>query len=321
MGGIRHHAPDLGASSTGGARDMQKDWDKFQADFKKQKSKFKPVKASDAEKIRKALIDALKQAWDAEDTLREAIAAAAQAGIKGTKPEDFQKDKDFARALDAWKKKSADHKAQIKALESYCKDADKLYADWKKRHDATEKSVKKSKDTPAAKKDINATLKDSLAALEDLKAAAEVYSKLKVVEVFYAANEQRTIEALLKKEAKKAAPKELPKILEPAEGKKNQKVAATMLKKVKDLCKSAQDQAGDAPKKALGDLTKAKKQFEALADMNSGYQAAEKKQKKEIAASDAKADILRAIKAVQQAHKEAQAHLKEAEDRVGKAPA
>jgi ATP-dependent Lon protease len=300
---------------------MQKDWEAFQADFRKQKAKFKPVKASDAEKLRKALIDALKQAWDAEDTLCETIAAAAKAGIKGAKPEDFQKDKGFARALDAWKKQSAVHKTQLKALEAYCKNADKLYLDWKKRHDAIEKSVKKSKEAPAAKKEITATIKESATALEDVKTAAEVFSKLKVAEVFYAANEKRTIETLLKKEAKKAAPKEMPKILEPAEGKKNQKVATTMLKKVKDLCKSAQDLAAEAPKKALGDLKKAQKQFEALADIHNGYQAAEKKQKKEIAASEAKADILRVIKAVQQAHKEAQTHLKQAEDQIGKAPA
>ena len=43
---------------------MQKDWETFQTDFRKQKAKFKPVKASDAEKLRKALIDAPSSSTD-----------------------------------------------------------------------------------------------------------------------------------------------------------------------------------------------------------------------------------------------------------------
>ena len=211
---------------------MQKEWEKFQTEFKKLQPKLKSVKLAEGEKIKKQLVADLKTAWDMEDIVRDAIAKAKENGVTGSKLADLMKDAEFSKAVGNWKKATAAHKSQIKALSDFCGEAAKWRDDLKKKADPVIKDVKKSKAPPAAKKDINKTLDAAQAELDLLEKAVGLYGTLKMPELFYAAKEDKTLEAIVKKVAKKASAKELPKILDDAVSKKNLKLVSKMEEKI-----------------------------------------------------------------------------------------
>lgn len=270
---------------------MKPEWETFKKEFEKKiKPKLKGRGFSDGWAIREKLTVHLEKAWDHEDNLVDTIEDAKEDGIDGKKPEDFMAFGPFKKARLEWDKEVKNHKVQIKALESFCGDAGKLHKDLKKILDPIQKDLKKNKPSRAEMKDFAKTLNEAEAALTDLQMGSQMYGTLKVPERFYAAKEDATIAAILKKKLKKISGKDLPKILEEGVGKKNAKVALNMGHKVLDLCDTALEDVKQDAKKAEKSMKSAEKQMKALKKLSGGYKEAAKKQAKEIEkATNAKA--------------------------------
>ncbi|WP_109464682.1 hypothetical protein [Albibacillus kandeliae] len=278
---------------------MSKVWEKFQTDFKKMQPKLKAIKVSEGEKLRKQILTDLKKAWDLEDALREAVEAAKTNGVTGSKLADFMKDGDFSKAMTAWKKALADHKGSIAKLKEFHAKARDQYDELKHDCDAVIKDVKKAKQPPANKKEIDTTIKSAEKELSELEKALSVYGKLKAPELFYGAQEDRTAEVILKKEAKKSGGGgELPKVLDDKVSKKNLKLAENIDNKIAELCKSAEDQAKTDPRKSKAAMKLAEKELAKLKKLHDSYAEAAKKQAKEIAAAPNKKELEKVIKAI-----------------------
>lgn len=289
---------------------MKKEWDDFQKEFKKFQAKTKGMKFDNGYKVHQQLIDALETAWDFEDDLKDAVKDAIEQGNKGTKPDDFNGSNDFNKARAGWVKQLAAHKQHLKSLSSLCDNARKRHDELKKMTDPVIKDVKKSKDSKDAKKEIQKVLDEAESELGRLDEIATIYGKLKIAEIFYAAKQDQTLQIIVKKVAKKAAGKDLPKILEEAEGKKNLKEAE---KTQKDLIKTCEQvkEAGD--KKEAQKLYKdAAKELGGLKKLSSGYEAAAKKMAKEIAAAPNKKEIEKLISTIGGIFKDCEALVKKA---------
>ena len=274
---------------------MAKDLDKLRTDFKKLQPKFKPYTEPAAAKIKKALIAALNAAWDRETEVREAIAKAVEEGEKGKKLADFEAGGDFSKAFKSWKKATADHKAQVKALNDFCGAAEKLRDDLKGRLEKAEKEVKKDKPAGAAKKEIEKFLASVRDEVDSLTATANVYGTVKFVELFYAAKEDATMQVILKKTLAKASGSDLPKILEAGARKKGEKQVEKLAHAIADAYDEAHTAADQAPKEAAKKIKLADGMLDKLTKLDKTYQDALKKQKKEIEASPEKKEIMQLI--------------------------
>lgn len=277
---------------------MAKDLDKLRTDFKKLQPKFKPYTEPAGAKIKKALLAALNDAWDRETEVREAIVKAVEEGEKGKKLADFESNGDFSKSFKAWKKSTADHKAQIKELSDFCGAAEKLRDDLKARLEKADKEVKKEKPAGAKKKDIDKFLASVSDAIDSLTAAANVYGTIKFVELFYAAKEDATMQVILKKTLAKASGTDLPKILESGARKKGEKQVEKLAHAIADAFDDAQTAAERDPKEAAKKIKLADGMLDKLTKLDKTYQDALKKQKKEIEASAEKKEIMELIELV-----------------------
>ena len=276
---------------------MAKDWDQFEKFFKKFQPKLKGITDDTAFKIQDKLLAALNEAWDHEDDLVDVVKKAVEDGEKSTKVADFMGNKEFSKSHKKWKKSVGEHKKQIKSLSGFTGNALKKRDELKKKYFAMVKSVKKSKEPDAAKKKINELLKKAEAELNKLEEVSAIYGTLKMPELFYAAKEDKTMEIIVKKTAKKASGKDLPKILEEKAGAKNVKNAENMKKVIEDQWKAAADAAGD-PKEKDKKVKLAKATLDKLKKLNESYQKASKKQDKEIKAAENSKKLLEIIKKI-----------------------
>jgi hypothetical protein len=301
---------------------MKPEWEDFKKSFeKKVKPKLKGLGFSDGWEIREKLTECLEEAWDQEDELLDAVEDAHEEGVAGKKPEDFMQHSGFKKARGNWDKAIKDHKAQIKALETFCGNAAKQHKELKKLLDPVQKDIKKNKPSRADMKDFAKTLNEAEAALEDLDLASKIYGTLKVAERFYGAKEDQTIASVVKKKMQKISGKDLPKILEESVGKKNVKIAKNMASKVIDMCDEAMEQQKDDPKKSDKTMKNVDKQMKALAKLHSGYKDAAKKQAKDIEkATNAKA-LKEIIDDIEAFHDSAVEHLTYTRKQLKKAPA
>lgn len=246
-------------------------WEEFQKSYKRLHPKAKDIKPAQGGKIMRALKSELSRAWDAEDALREAIPKAKEAGITGKKPADFLKDGGFKAAHDGWRKAAKAHKDEIAKFKAHCDEAGKLRDSIKADLSKLEKAIKKEKLTPP--KAMADKIKEAEALAKTLEKSANLYGTLKFAELFYAAREDRALEAMVKKEQKKAEAAGLPKELDEKGRKKTLAKAGKMGKKIAGLCKAAEAGGRNATKaqKAV------KSQFETLSSLNDASQKAASK--------------------------------------------
>ena len=83
---------------------MNKEFEKFEKEFKKIAAKTKNIKTDANVKIRKQLIDALEKAWDFHDDIKDEIADANKQGLTGTKIADYESHNGFVGAYNGWYK-------------------------------------------------------------------------------------------------------------------------------------------------------------------------------------------------------------------------
>lgn len=213
-------------------------WEDFQKAFKTLQRDARKIKPAEGEKIKRALKSELTRAWDAEDALREAIPKAKEAGVEGKKPADFLKDGGYRSAHDSWRAACKAHKAQIAKIKAHCDGAGKVHGAMQGAVSDFERGLKKAKSKPT--KEMDGALKDAATILKDLRKASDVYGSLKFAEIFYAAREDRALEAMLKKALKKADAGALPKDLDEKGRSKTLSQAQGLTKKIASLCKAAQ---------------------------------------------------------------------------------
>ena len=230
-------------------------WEDFQKTFKTLKRDAKKIKPADGEKIKRALKSELTRAWDAEDGLRDAIPKAKEAGIEGKKPADFLKDGGFKSAHDGWRAACKAHKHQIGKIKDHCDSAGKLQGAVAKAVDDLERALKKAKTKPT--KEMDAAIKEAANIAGELKKSKDLYGSLKFAEVFYAAREDRALEAMVKKALKKSDAAGLPKDLDEKGRSKTLTQAQKLGKKIASLCKAVEGggrNAAKAEKSAKGEL-------------------------------------------------------------------
>lgn len=254
-------------------------WDDFQKSFKRLQPRAKDIKPAQGDKIKRALKSELSRAWDAEDALRAAVPKAKEAGVTGKKPADFLKDAGFKSAHDAWRAAAKAHKAEIARFKTHCDEAARLRDAIKTDLAKLQKVIKKDKITPP--KPMADAIGQAETLIEGLDKTAGLYGSLKFVELFYAAREDRAVEAMVKKEQKKADANGLPKDLDEKGRTKTLAKAGKMAKKIAGLCKAAEAGGRNAAKaqKAV------KSQFDALSGLNDACQSAASKAIKQNAKS------------------------------------
>jgi len=298
---------------------MTKEWDKFLSDYKKLLQRAKSYSLSEGEKKKKKLQADLKTAWAKEDVMREAIAKAKQAGVSGTTSKDFKIDKGYVASLAAWKQAVTAHRAQVNALESYCKDADKLLVPWKKQHDSLAKDFKglKTSTEPAAdKKKFKEVYTASAKTVADLTGTANLMGTLKAHEIFYALRLKPSIEQILKESLKQSGGTDMPKLLEEATRNKNVSLAKKIGKSIFRLSETAVKEGASNARVSQKSLKMAADHLKKLEKLNGEYQSAQKKLAKTIEASKDKKWMLDAIDKIAATHKEAEGILKGAEKDV-----
>ena len=300
---------------------MSKEWDKFQAEFKKLQPGIKKLPVSGATKIHAQLKKTLTKAWDQEDKFRDALGKAQKDGVKSEKLADFMKDKGFKDAHTTWKKAVETHHGEVDQLKAYCSQAAETHGKLTTLQTDIEKYQKKNKGVAPPSKEIEklpTTLKKQIA---ELKKTKDAIGKLTAPEKLYAVNFKRTVDNILKKSGKsgKVSDADLPKLLEDKALKKNVKEASNLVRSITELCDSAVENAPASRKDATTDLKKAKLQIKQLKKLSTNYQNVKKKHPDKIKASKDAKKVLASIKNFASQLTDSEKKLKDSEAAVKKA--
>ncbi|SFU05803.1 hypothetical protein [Sedimentitalea nanhaiensis] len=300
---------------------MAKAWDDFRKEYDDKTLKGMENAVGEIAKIKQDALKFLKEAWAKEDLLAETIPKARLKGITGKKAADFRGDSDFTDALGKWKKAVEAYRNEIDALREYSDGATKAYAAMKRKRDAAEKDLKKSKGAMNSKEEKEAVtaLKKSGAILDGLKKTGSTFGTLKTHEVFYAAKLNASIDAIVANAVKECDGDELPDFLEEDKRGKTLKSLDRMKKNIVKFASVASSQAegdGDEVKKAQKSLKMAAEHKNALDALHKEHQTAFKKQKKVINAHNDKKAMLAVIDKIAKTHKKYVKIYEDAEDKV-----
>lgn len=279
---------------------MAKEWDKFQAEYKKFQPGIKTYTPAEASKLKKRVSIALSNAWEGEDYFRESLAKARENGVSSEKLADFQKDKDFKDGLSAWKKASDLHKAEVDAMIAFCDAAGALHSNMARLLDSIDKDLKKRGKSSESKKDIEG-LRDNLAKeVKEVGKASQYLGQLNPAQKLYSANFKKAFDRILKEKPDSHAGKkdatELPQLLVDRNRKRSAAQVAQLSKAISARCDSAIDKAAEDLKSAVTDLKAAAASIKDLKKINDSYQAVKKKFPDAIEESKDKKAILDLIK-------------------------
>lgn len=305
---------------------MAKEWDKFQADYKKLAPDIKKYSESDTFAAMKRLGIAHGNCSEGESHLAHCMVTARKNGVTGTSLSDFVKDKTFSEGLKLLDKATSDLTTELRALEKFSKDAAELSGKVTKLKLAIEKDLKGRKDKSATKKDIEELLATTTADIKQLNKAARAYDdKANKAMTGYAANFQKTVAAILKQapDAQKddKESQELPQLFVDRNIKKNFSSAVGTGKKISDLCDSAMTKAETDLKAATPDLKAAADLLKTLKALNDSYTEAVSKQKAALDASKDKDKIVKMIAAIAKAYDGADRKLRGTMTTIKKAAA
>ena len=287
---------------------MTKEWDKAKAGFEKLQPKLKKLDLKEAEKRKKQVQSAVKQAWAAEDVFADALEAAGKAGVTGKKLADFASDGDVKSSLAAFKKASQAHRQKVKALSTYCDPAAPLCQEARALKSVLGKEMKKAKATLGTKEN-NDFLRTAKAQTEVIEAVNKVQGSLTASEFLYGGNFARLAEAVFKKATKQgSASKAEVKAKDLIELKTlgaNEKAAKGHAKLVDKHCAAALAALKDGAKAAAADAKKAAQEMAALDTLAKQYSEVMRKSAALIKASPDSSKIKRGITNIMKAHKPA----------------
>lgn len=260
---------------------MAKEWDKFQAEYKKLQPKIKKYTSTEASKMHSRIKKSLVNAWEGEDYFRESMAKARENGVKSEKLADFMKDKDFKDGLTTWNKSVDMHQGEVRVMTEYCSEAASLHKQMAGLLENIDKDLKKRKGSSESKKDIE-TLQSTLTKdTAEIKKTTDAIGKLNAAEKMYAVNFKRTVDKIMKESAASQSGKkdatELPQLLVDRVLKKNTGAVVKLSKSIAALCDSAISKAGVDLKDALPDLKTAAGQIKSLKKISDNYQLVKKK--------------------------------------------
>ena len=251
---------------------------KLEKTHKQMQGKAKRFTVKNGEKLKKMVIDAVEATWDCEDDFNEALEAAKNRGMTGTKPADFSKDKDCATTFAKFKKAAAKHAKDVKSLEQFCDGARVYVKEFVKLGLAVDKELKPMKDkkAPLYKKldKMRAEIKKDEA---EVTKVSELPGTMTMPQLLYGKNFDKVVVRVMKQA--KGGAVELDKILENDEVTKNHRLTKKWSDAAIKLCSNAQTAE---PKTAKAMLTKAAKHLKKLEKMQKDYAAAVKKHAKKL---------------------------------------
>lgn len=266
---------------------------KLEKKHKQMQGKAKRFTVKNGEKLKKMVIDAVEATWDCEDDFIEALEAAKNRGMTGSKPGDYSKDKDCATTFAKFKKAAAKHAKDAKSLEQFCDGARTYVKDFVKLGLEVDKEQKplKDKKSPTFKKleKMRADIKNDEA---EVTKVSEIPGTMTMPQLLYGKNFDKVVLRVMKQA--KGGAVELDKILEKDEVTKNLRLAKKWSTAADKLCDAAQAKAAE-PKSAKAMMTKAAKVLKKLENMQKDYAAAVKKHAKKLKEDKEAAKVLKPI--------------------------
>ena len=282
---------------------MAKEWDKFQATYKKLEPKLKIFDETNADKKSQVFRLAYANCSAGENNISDSMVTARENGVTGTELKDFLKDKGFLEAIKLHNVAVRDMDTGQKDYKAFCTEARPFADEIAALHKDIEKDLKGRKDKSESKKDIEG-LRDQLA--DDWKAvdtvAKRYASGMSPAKENYVANYQKTINALLKQapedQANQKDDTELPQLLVDRNIKANFGKAVGMVKRIDDHCDTALQESGTDVKLAAPHLKLAVVELGTLKKIKDSYDEVVGKYDADIKNSKDEAKIRKMIAAI-----------------------
>lgn len=280
---------------------LAKEWDKFQADYKKLKTTYKDVTKDEQSAAAQRFRLANANTSEGEANLRSAITKARRDGVTGNDFAAFVKNKDFKEAVQLLNVAAKELDEQIAGLDKLAATAGEAADKFATLHAAIEKDLKGRKDSSESKKDI-IKLKETIEGdFQELK-AIETNAPKPVLPIWrnYGSNFQKTVEKILKEDPDAAASQtdgnELPTKLVDRVLNSNLQKCRGAAKDIKALCDAAFDLAGNGDKAgALTNIKQAAERRKEVTPIVADYQKIARQYPQDIEISKDKKKIEAAI--------------------------
>jgi len=177
---------------------MAKEWEKFDAEYKRIKAKYSKYTKDEANTTSQRLRLSNANCSEGESNLKSSLVAARREGVTGSTFADFMKNAKFKEAVTLLNKAAGALESEVKRCDGFSQDAETAIGELNALKAKIEKDLKGRKDSSESKKDIEA-LQDRMA--QDLKDFGG-YAKLSKEKVFpahrnYSQNFQKTINKIL----------------------------------------------------------------------------------------------------------------------------
>lgn len=281
---------------------MAKEWDKFQADYKKLKPAIGKHSTTEASAVFTRFKLASANLSQGEENLGDSTVTARKNGVTGDKLTDFMKDKSFSDAKKLLDKVVAEYVEQLQAVDAFCDAAAAVSGDVAVLQKAIEKDLKSRKDKSESKKDIEALLATTVDDIKELNKSVAYKTKPNPFQRGYAANFAKHLDKIVKEapeeqERKKNAT-EMPQLFVDRNIKTNFTKAVALGKAVADACDKAMEAAGNDMAAAVPHLKAAQTALVALKGLNDSYVEAVKKFQADIDNSKDKDKVEKMIAAI-----------------------
>jgi hypothetical protein len=284
---------------------MAKEWDKFQADYKKLKPSIEKYSASEASAVLKRVTIAKAALPQGERNLSESMVTARKNGVTGKGLPDFMKDKSFSEAKKLLDVAVGMMVETLKEIDTFAAAATGVADEVADLHAKILKDLKGRKDSSESKKDIE-KLRDTLYDHHGVLAASGKINE-KVIPYLrgYVGNYMKTINGILaeapdeQEEMKEST--ELPQLLVDRNIKKNYSAAMALAETVQKSCDEAIEQAQVDLKAALPHIKAAQVALVKLKKIADDYEDVVNKFKDNLEVSKDKSKIEKMIAAIDKA--------------------
>ena len=282
---------------------MAKEWDKFQATYKKIEPKLKIYTEANGAKKSAILSNAYSNCSVGENNITDSIVTARENGITGNELKGFMKDKGFQEAMKLYTLAVNEMDTAQKDYGAFCAAARGVADEVATLHAAIEKDLKGRKDKSESKKEIEG-LRDQLGKdwpLLDAVAKRNTKNTSPAKEK-YVENYQKTIDTLLKEapeeQQRKKDESELPQLLVDRNIKSNFSKAVGMVKRIDEHCAAALEASEEDLKAAAPHLKLAVGELSPLKKLSDSYEEVAKRFDANIQNSKDEAKIRKMIGAI-----------------------
>ena len=278
---------------------MAKEWDKFQADYKKLTSDIDKYASKNLDGVYQRVRLAKSNCDEGENHLTETMVTSRKNGVTGSTLADFMKDKDFAGAKTLLDSAARDLAEELKTLLTFCTEAETTMLKVGTLYKAIEKDLKSRKDKSESKKDIEKLQATALDTYKDLEKAAAFRDKPNKQTLGYIENYMKTIARIVATAPEEAQRQktdtEIPQLFVDRNIKLNTSKALSLGKKVSDDCDAALTASEKDLRAALPHLKTAQVALLALKKIADDYAAATKKYKANLDISKDKDKIAKML--------------------------